>query len=149
MVNKGYSSQTAMYESAMRIRRHHDQLCYIFYLGDHDPSGEDMVRDITDRMHMFGAGVTVKKVALTMDQIHQYNPPPNPAKLTDPRAAAYIHRHGDESWEVDALPPNVLAPLIRQAIGNIIDWDAHHEVEEQEERERTTLVAALKNVKVS
>lgn len=103
MVNKGYSSQSAMYESASRFK---DQIeygkqCHLLYLGDHDPSGEDMVRDIRTRFEMFGADVDVTKIALTRAQITQYNPPPNPAKITDPRADAYIAKHGNSSWEVE------------------------------------------------
>ena len=44
-------------------------------------SGIDMTRDIQERLSMFGADVYVKRVALTMNQISTYNPPPNPAKI--------------------------------------------------------------------
>jgi len=122
MVNRGYSSQSAMYESALRfastrafVQKH------LLYLGDHDPSGEDMVRDIRDRLLMFGQRVNVKKVALTMAQIRKHNPPPNPAKVSDPRAKAYIEEHGDESWEVDALPPEVLTRIIEKEIAALVD----------------------------
>ncbi len=65
MVNRGYSSQSAMYDSAYRFldAAGRTQTRHLFYIGDHDPSGEDMVRDIADRMSMFGAGVTVTKLA--------------------------------------------------------------------------------------
>jgi hypothetical protein len=68
MVNRGYSSQSAMYEAGLRFIAHSDKTCTLFYLGDHDPSGEDMVRDIEERLSMFGAILRVKKIALTMDQ---------------------------------------------------------------------------------
>lgn len=80
LVNRGYSSQSAMYDSGDRFKDHGGKRCILFYLGDHDPSGEDMVRDIQDRLTMFGANVKVRKLALTMAQVQQYNPPPNPAK---------------------------------------------------------------------
>ena len=141
LVNKGYSSQSSMFESAKRFKRgmgkHRPGL--LFYLGDHDPSGEDMVRDVGDRLCMFGAPVKVTKIALTMAQIRQYNPPPNPAKLSDSRAAAYVEKHGDSSWEVDALPPNVLTRLIRAAFDKVIDRKAMDAVIAREEREKTTL----------
>lgn len=80
-VNKGYSSASAMYAAAKRYRENSDKDCVLFYLGDHDPSGEDMVRDIRDRLDEFEAPtIDVIKLALTWDQIQQYNPPPNPAK---------------------------------------------------------------------
>jgi hypothetical protein len=144
MVNRGYTSQSAMYESANRFREHQDdRLCRIFYLGDLDPSGEDMVRDIRDRMEMFGVDLTVHKVALTMNQVETYNPPPNPAKVTDPRAQAYIDRYGDSSWEVDALPPEVLAEIIRDEIGAVVDRDMMDAVIEQEDRDKARLLEAV------
>lgn len=151
MVNKGYSSQSAMYEASLRFRRQQGtkDAMKLFYLGDHDPSGEDMVRDITDRLTMFGVRkLSVVKLALTMDQIQEYEPPPNPAKMSDPRAGAYVAEHGDESWEVDALPPNVLGDIIRAAFEEVIDDDALEELTEQEESERAALVTALENIEL-
>jgi hypothetical protein len=138
MVNRGYSSQSAMYESAQRFIAA-GKPGVLFYLGDFDPSGEDMVRDIQDRLDMFGANVDVRKVALTMPQVQQYNPPPNPAKLTDPRASGYVERYGDESWEVDALPPNVLAQIIRAAFQKIVDRRAMRTVKQREEVDKGRL----------
>lgn len=134
MVNRGYSSASAMKESADRIRHFssptnkvpHGHRPVVLYIGDHDPSGEDMVRDVRDRLLEFGvsSSLDVRKLALTMAQIEQYEPPPNPAKLSDGRAAAYIAEHGDSSWEVDALPPATLDLLIRQAINSYVDKPA-------------------------
>lgn len=131
MVNRGYSSASAMKESADRIRRAiapssdtpHGARPVVLYVGDHDPSGEDMVRDIGDRLREFGCPpwLDIRKVALTMAQIEQYDPPRNPAKLTDSRAKDYIDKHGEYSWEVDALPPQALDLLIRQIVSSYID----------------------------
>lgn len=140
MVNRGYSSQSAMYESAERFIQNKDRSPVLFYLGDHDPSGEDMVRDIQERMEMFGVvGLTVQKLALTMAQVEQYNPPPNPAKITDPRATAYIRRHGDSSWEVDALPPEVLSGIIRAAFKLIVNMRKMAAVKKKEEADKQHL----------
>ena len=144
MVNKGYSSQSAMYESAKRFLRESRQADFkrpiLFYLGDHDPSGEDMVRDIHDRMEMFGVGgLDVRKLAITMEQIEEYGPPPNPAKVTDPRAEAYIARHGNESWEVDALDPTTLQTIVTDAFDEIIDREKMEAVVRQEEEDKVAL----------
>ena len=148
MVNKGYSSASAMFESAARIYRasnNTDKPATIFYLGDHDPSGEDMVRDIEARLREFRCDdLTVTKIALTMTQVEQYDPPPNPAKIADPRAKAYIEKFGDSSWEVDALPPDVLTQLIRSAFETTIDVSALDEVKEQEEEDKQWLKDKLK-----
>lgn len=146
MVNRGYSSQSAMYESAKRFMEVQDgeRQLVLFYLGDFDPSGEDMVRDIRERLEMFGVvDLDVQKLALTKTQIRQYNPPPNPAKITDPRAAAYIEAHGDKSWEVDALPPEVLSRIIRLAFDEIIDVDAMAEIVAREDADKKKLRAVV------
>lgn len=158
LVNKGYSSQSAMRESALRFIEAQEagQGGVLLYLGDHDPSGEDMVRDIGDRMTMFGVshgssypkkpGFAVRKVALTMKQIKQYNPPPNPAKITDPRAGKYIELHGEHSWEVDALPPDVLTEIIESEIERFTDQSAIDKVIKQEKLDRFRLDDFLKRM---
>lgn len=150
MVNRGYSSQSAMYEAAQRFNADGsdaDQRL-LLYLGDHDPSGEDMVRDVGDRLTMFGADVEVRKIALTMAQVREYNPPPNPAKMTDSRAGKYVEEHGRSSWEVDALPPDVLSELIRNELAEVIDQDKVDAIKETEELDKTELKkAAAKIVK--
>lgn len=127
MVNRGYSSQSAMYESYKRIESKMDEYdcvrACILYLGDLDPSGEDMVRDIQDRMDQFGVEVTVKKVALTIDQVFQYDLPPNPAKLTDSRAKEFILKYGTDSWEVDALSPRELKMLVEIDLTRLLDQE--------------------------
>jgi hypothetical protein len=143
MVNRGYSSQSAMYDSAARFIEP-SRPGILFYLGDHDPSGEDMVRDIADRLDMFGADVAVNKLALTMAQVRQYNPPPNPAKITDPRAKAYITKFGDSSWEVDALPPNILTQIIRTAFRGVVNVSMMNEVKNQETTDKAKLRSALR-----
>ncbi len=142
MVNKGYSSQSAMYESALRFMRNSNgkQSCRLLYLGDHDPSGEDMVRDVRDRLVKFGVRrLFVTKIALTMDQVEEHSPPPNPAKLTDSRAAAYVAEHGDSSWEVDALDPETLVDLITSEIETFLDQDVMDKVIEREEEQKKKL----------
>lgn len=146
VVNRGYTSQSAMYESATRFREASDggQDLSIVYIGDHDPSGEDMVRDVADRLEMFGiAEVEVEKAALTMTQIKSYKPPPNPAKLTDSRAAAYIRKHGNKSWEVDALPPRELQKIVRKALTQRTDLEKLARVVARENRERKAVAKKL------
>jgi hypothetical protein len=125
---RGYVSQSEMWAAAQRHRRYarRGQKPVVIHLGDHDPSGIDMTRDIQDRLALFGAPTRVIRIALTMDQVEQYQPPPNPAKITDSRAADYIDIYGDESWELDALDPATLAALITAEIAVHRDdqmWD--------------------------
>lgn len=144
MVNRGYSSSSAMYESAMRIRpwaRSTD--AYILYLGDHDPSGEDMVRDIRDRMALFGVALSVEKLALTTAQVEQYNPPENPVKMTDSRSPQYLAVHGEHCWEVDALPPPVLRDIIVTRLDALVDAEKMDEMKQKEETQKARLRAKL------
>jgi len=143
MVNRGYSSQSAMYEAAQRIEACMDDYeceeAVVFYLGDLDPSGEDMVRDIGARLSLFGCMAEVEKIALTIDQVREYNLPPNPAKLTDTRAAAFIAKYGTESWEVDALPPAVLQQVIRESLDDALDLVRMQRVIDDERRAKARL----------
>ncbi len=138
---RGYTSQSEMWEAAQRLKRHeksrHDTV--IIHLGDHDPSGLDMTRDIQDRLQLFGSTVNVDRIALTWDQIEQYNPPPNPAKTTDARYASYQEQYGDDSWELDALEPRILSDLIRTAVQSRIDDELWQEALERQQVGRDQL----------
>ena len=145
---RGYTSQSEMWSAAQRLRSYtkNKQTPVILHFGDHDPSGMDMTRDVIDRLEMFtGNTLDVRRLALNMDQIEQYQPPPNPAKLSDSRAVAYIEQYGDESWELDALEPDALAGLVRGAIESVIDRDAWNTARADETNQRLTLQAISEN----
>lgn len=140
IANKGYSSASTMYETG-KIFENDDRDPIVFYLGDHDPSGIDMTRDVQERLEMFaGRCVEVKRLALNMDQIEQYNPPPNPAKETDARFGNYVDKFGETCWELDALNPTTLAALIRDAIAEYRDDDAWNEAVQREDGMRDQLL---------
>lgn len=138
---RGYTSQSEMWAAAQRFIRQNRirDNCFIIHLGDHDPSGIDMTRDIQERLWMFGADVEVKRVALTMEQVQTYNPPPNPAKITDSRCGKYIEEFGDESWELDALEPQMMTRLIRDEVTALRDDDTYYAVCEREAKEKEEL----------
>ena len=137
---RGYTSQSEMWRAARRFQRQSKkETRTIIHLGDHDPSGIDMTRDIQDRLDLFEADVYVKRVALTMDQIEHYAPPPNPTKLSDARASGYIKNYGYECWELDALEPSVITELIKNEVTALIDEDVKRQVESQEDLDKRTL----------
>lgn len=181
---RGYTSMSEMHEAAQRIRWHIEagSQVTILHIGDHDPSGLDMTRDIEDRLRNFIAvdwaglhmgpgrwtrgdirwsmvehmeekgnervGVRlnnaapwkVKRIALNMDQIEQYAPPPNFAKTTDARFRRYQQETGlDESWELDALDPQVLQQLIQDEVDLLRDETVAAEEDFKMETERTVL----------
>lgn len=141
---KGYASLSSLWQLG------HDRLArclrdgqepIILHFGDHDPSGLDMTRDIGARLATFaGDDVKVKRLALNMDQVDAYDPPPNPAKTTDSRYLNYVEAYGDESWELDALDPTVLADLVRESVLSFRDDDLWREAEEEERAERDRLM---------
>lgn len=141
--NKGYSSSSAMYEAGKRITRaiNDGKDAHLFYLGDHDPSGIDMTRDIISRLELFTYGQSIETVrlALNMDQVREWNPPKNPAKETDSRFAAYLHRFGDSSWELDAVEPKTLASLVEDAVTALIDDDLWKAANDRQEAMRKKL----------
>lgn len=200
MVNRGYSSASAMHDAFMRFNRRLTDMepVTILYLGDHDPSGLDMVRDIKTRLIEFAIGdnyisryglsnylestgiseddffdedrnlseedlsivnsfenkvlamaliktIRVEPIALTMDQINTYNPPPNPAKLTDVRSRWYVENYGYKSWEVDALKPEVLIELITSKIESYIDMDKFNDVLKKEKEYKNKLNEFIEN----
>lgn len=150
MVNKGYSSASAMYAAAQRMLAQDDgkEEIVVLYLGDHDPSGEDMVRDIRDRLNEFGVpNLDVRKLALTMEQIRRFRPPPNPAKLTDSRASGYIARHGNSSWELDALPPRELNRIVSSALLSVTDEERMAETIERENEQRKRVSRAIESIR--
>jgi len=100
----------------------------VLYFGDFDPSGVDIERDLEDRLGRYGATeYKVKRIALTADQIKQYNLPPMPVKRSDARAEGFMAEHGDKSVELDALDPNLLQDTVEKAILDNISvrkWNA-------------------------
>lgn len=150
LVNRGYSSASAMFDAYKRFKHGLNQIdeegeVIILYLGDFDPSGMDMIRDIRDRILEFAERdydefpLRVVPIALTKAQIKQYNPPPNPAKRTDPRAAKFIAEHGATSWEVDALRPEILNSLLDRAIGSYINKSMYREIVYREKADKEKL----------
>lgn len=147
-MNKGYASQTSFYDASKRfIEQAEDgKECVCLYAGDHDPSGLDMIRDFRDRMETFGADVLVKPIALTRAQIRQYRCPPNPARMTDARAAGYVAEHGRQSWEIDALDPKVLRKIAHAAIRALADEEMMAEVLGRQAEERLVIADALEEI---
>lgn len=184
---RGYSSASAMWENAQRVADHihRGEQVVILHVGDHDPSGLDMTRDMDERMKIFltrdwlaeypdmPRPVTVgnikasmrehmrrkgnpiedhvspwrlKRIALTLDQVRQYNPPPNFAKQTDSRFHRYMAETGlTDSWELDALDPAVLQNLIIDEVEALRDEDTWADSIEEMEHERQLLVRVGEN----
>lgn len=154
MVNRGYSSSSAMYEARNRIQRKrideqgNDRVVHIIYLGDFDPSGEDMVRDIRDRLAIFEVDdLEVTKLALNPDQVARWKLPPNPAKMSDSRASRFVDRHGDDSYEVDAIPPKDLQAMVFRAISEHMDINIYNNTVRREKELTKKLKKAVAGIR--
>lgn len=124
---RGYNSQSEQWRAGRRFAGYlaKGQRPIVLHLGDHDPSGIDMTRDNRERLELFcGVPVAVHRIALNMDQIEELRPPPNPAKSTDARFADYEAKFGDESWELDALPPDYISRLIEKSVRHLRNEEA-------------------------
>jgi len=145
---RGYTSQSEMRAAASQRlveREELGKLTTIIHLGDHDPSGIDMTRDIQARLRIFGSSVRVDRLALNMDQVDQYGLPPNPAKVTDSRYLSYVAKHGEESWELDAIDPPAMVSLTQEAVENLRDDTLWQEAVERENEARRQLRRISRN----
>lgn len=132
----GYASQTFADELPAEVAAD-GRPAVLIYAGDFDPSGEDISRDFVART---GCWSHVERVALTADQVDEYDLPPEPGKAGDSRAAAFVARHGRlVQVEVDALPVGVLRQLYADAIARWWDDDVHQRVLELEREDSSTL----------
>jgi len=145
---KGYPSHSALWEWLKQLEKAHQRSqepvedndgridvpppieeAVVLYFGDHDPDGWQIHRSAEAALNAFAdvycldiPPIRFRRMALNMDQIRQYNPPPLPAKTTSSRYASYQQEHGtDDAWELDALKPRVLDKLIRDSVAE--HWD--------------------------
>jgi len=166
VINKGYTSSSAIYGAYQRFLEKiskEDKKVVILYLGDFDPSGLDMVRDISKRIRFMLHNGDAKDyfyyqdryiddwfkiipIGLTVEQIKKYKLPPNPTKLTDSRAEKYIAKYGRTCWEVDALEPHVLTQIVDSNIAGRIDIPLFKKVINRENRDIKELKGILSGV---
>lgn len=129
---RGFPSLTALSEASSRAAAAEGGSATVaLYFGDHDPSGLEIDAETQTRLDALGGGaVELRRVALTLAQVAEHGLPPQPAKKTDSRTASYPYA---ESWELDALPPAVLAGLAREAITPLLpgDWDERLAADEE------------------
>ena len=141
-VGKGFTSFTHAYNTARRFHKQQDlgKDCKLLYFGDFDPSGEEMVSDLLDRVQRYGADdVTIEKCALTRSQVLEYNLPSDFAKAGDTRSKKFIEKNGNICVELDALRPDVLRSMIDTAIQTSINPQIWKDNIANHERERAKI----------
>lgn len=128
MAARGYPSSSVLREFAlsdMMATKHQGKHLHVLHMGDHDPSGCDMSRDLKDRLGMFFNYGTIdfQRIALNIDQVEELQLPENPTKSWDARFAGYADKYGDRCWELDALPPEYANTTIEETVKEFIDMD--------------------------
>ena len=140
---KGYPSLTFLNESYLRFQEAEmaGKTPIIIYFGDYDPSGEDIPRSIQANLRRFGVEVEVRRIALMEEQVVAWNLPHAPAKPTDSRTANW---DGLGQVELDAVRPEELMKLCKDAIEQIFDYDLYQELMDEESSERIEYKKQLK-----
>jgi hypothetical protein len=137
----GFSSVTFLYEAALALREI-EKPKFLYYFGDHDPSGKDIERALFERLRQFGVDgedVHFERVAIKLEDIEEYNLRPLAAKPSDSRTRAYRQVHGDRTIELDALPPDELRLRISNCVSQHIDFTEWVRLERVEATERETV----------
>ena len=143
-VGRGYDGWDSIHNAALRFEGEEDTT--ILYFGDFDPSGEDMVRSLRERLGELGAEPEIVKCALTLEDVEGYNLPPDFTKKTDSRRAAFVAKYGDVSVELDALPMAILRERLLEQVEAGMDIDALSLVRQAEQEDRERLTRALVSV---
>jgi hypothetical protein len=113
MVARGYASLSFLYSAAEYI----DQLdipAYIYHLRDFDPSGVNAGEKIEETLRELAphARIAFERIAVTPEQIAEWDLPTRPTKTSDTRSKSF----GDISVELDAIEPNQLRELVQETI---------------------------------
>ncbi len=145
---RGYPSFTYVQRMASYMRnRLNGKPIVVLYFGDFDPSGIDIERDLSERLGKYNAGdFTVRRVALTDEQITKYDLPPMPVKTSDARSEAFLETYGNKSVELDALDPNTLKFMVAQSISSHINLDAWMKKEAEIEKLKLWIKQKLENL---
>ena len=159
----GFSSVTVTYEIAQRALRR-DKPTVFLHVGDYDPSGESIFEAMTvDAMsflradlyertengdHLYLAKPVLEeglpdlrplRVALTAEQVDEYDLPTAPPKASDTRSRNWM----GETCQLEAMPPDELADLVRRAIEGELDMALYEEAIATETVERERIITRV------
>jgi hypothetical protein len=141
MVVRGFPSKDFVHGAAETIEAT-GKPAFLYYLGDQDPSGLWIWKDVQSKIRRYApdADVTFERIAVTREQIKHYQLPTRPTKL---EGNAHAKNFRGRSVEVDALPPRTLQELVRGVIEQHIDQRQLRitKIAEQSEREYLNMLA--------
>jgi hypothetical protein len=137
MVARGYSSLSFLHGAADYIDRL-DVPAFIYHFGDFDPSGVNAAEKIEETLRELApeAEIYFERVAITPEQIAQWNLPTRPTKTTDSRSKSF----GDISVELDAIPPTELRGLVEDVITQHMPAHQFRILKEAEASEREIIM---------
>ncbi len=143
-VGRGYDGWDSIYNAAKRYEGWPDVT--VLYFGDFDPSGEDMVRSLRERLASLYCDPELIKCALTLEDVRRYHLPPDVTKGSDSRQAGFVAKYGDIAVELDALPASVLRTRLTTEVEARLDLDALNAVRELEAAEQARLVQVVDDI---
>jgi hypothetical protein len=141
-IGRGYSSSPPRYEMAERFRRSGREKLIVLVISDFDPDGENIAqsfaRSIRDDFGVYR--VEAFKVALTAEQVADFNlPPVMKAKAGSSTINKFVRKHGDDVFELEALPPAELQRILTEAIDTVVDTDSFNRELEAERQDSVFL----------
>jgi hypothetical protein len=138
----GFGSATSVYDAA---QSNNMRPLVVLYVGDWDPSGLCMSeRDLPERLVRYGGDhVTLKRIALTKDQLIGLPSFPATDKKDDKRFGWFVKNFGDRCWELDALDPNDLRARVESEIVEMIEPEAWRRCEIVNKAEQESLRSIL------
>ena len=140
MSGGGFDSLTDEHKFAAALAGH-DRPTEVLHIGDHDPSGVSMFLTFLEDVEAFtrdlGGNATFTRLAVTPEQIREFDLPTAPPKDTDRRA------FNGQTCQAEALPPDVLTDILRTAIEQRTDRRAFERVLRQERAARRNLLRRI------
>jgi hypothetical protein len=138
---RGFASLSMFRKALQRAKKR--GVTELLYIGDHDASGL-----LIDRIAQKEMGVSVHRIALTMNQIRHYRLPSIPVNLDDSRARDYIAKYGACCWELEALRPRTFQRLVEEELKKHVpkEFLAEAEVRDQASRMSKPLSERLRRM---
>ena len=146
MVSRGYASLSFLHSAAANMEAE-GRPCYIYHLGDFDPSGVNAAEKIEETLNDLSptAEIYFERIAVTPEQITRWDLPTRPTKISDSRSKSW--GGGDESVELDAIEPDSLRAMVREVIEEHLPADELARLREIEAAERESMVEFVKGWK--
>jgi hypothetical protein len=141
MVARGYASLSSLHTAADFINDL-EAPTYIYHFGDFDPSGVNAGEKIEETVREMApdAEIHFERIAVTPEQIEDWNLPTRPTKSSDTRSKSF----GEISVELDAITPEQLRELVRQVIERHLPPEQFEILKAAEESERRQIAGLVR-----